>query len=244
MLDKRYHYSHALILMTVGKAGNVVWDFAVIYLLFCEASASTPALKSNARCVALNTLFRIPGDRLMHGQLVAVARDSEHRISKNLADEIRVLAGLGVDGDAHQGTTVKHRSRVTADPTQPNLRQVHLIQAELFEELRNRGFIVDPAELGENITNRGIDLLGLPTETLLRVGDSVGLKLTGLRNPCAQIDRFRPGFMAAVLARGENGELIRKAGVMTIVQTGGVLRPGDPITIELPAPTYLPLEQV
>jgi MOSC domain-containing protein YiiM len=180
----------------------------------------------------------------MNGQVVAVARDGEHRFSKHLVSEIHVLAGLGVEGDAHQGITVKHRSRVAVDPTQPNLRQVHLMQAELFEELHDRGFTVGPAELGENITTRGIDLLGLPTGTLLRVGGSVVLKLTGLRNPCVQINRLQPGLMAAVLARGENGELIRKAGVMAIVQAGGVLRPDDPIVIELPAPPHLPMEQV
>ena len=155
-----------------------------------------------------------------------------------------MIAGLGVEGDAHQGVMVKHRSRVAADPTQPNLRQVHLIHAELFDELRRKGFEVQPADLGENVTTEGVDLLGLPRGSLLRVGASVVLEVTGLRNPCAQIERFQPGLLAAVLDRGPEGKLIRKAGIMTVAREGGVIQPGDSIGVELPPMPHLPLERV
>ena len=180
----------------------------------------------------------------MSGRVVAVARDGEHRFSKQLVAEIVILNGLGVEGDAHQGVTVKHRSRVAADPTQPNLRQVHLIHSELFEELRGKGFEVNPAAMGENIATEGIDLLALPKGTLLSIGADVVLQVTGLRNPCAQIERFQPGLLAAVLDRGPNAEVIRKAGVMTIVREGGIVRQGDPIATELPPLPHLPLERV
>lgn len=178
------------------------------------------------------------------GRVIAVAKDGSHRFSKHIEAEINVVAGLGVDGDAHQGITVKHRSRVAADPTQPNLRQVHLIHSELFEELKSKGFEVDPADLGENITTLGVDLLSLPRNTRLAIGNTVLLEVTGLRNPCAQIERFQLGLLAAVLDRGPNGELIRKAGIMAVVVTGGIIRPDDPIKVEMPPPPYLPLERV
>lgn len=165
-------------------------------------------------------------------RVVAVARDADHRFSKQLVPEIRILAGLGVEDDAHLGVTVQHRSRVARDPTKPNLRQVHLIHAELFDELREKGFIVGPADLGENITTAGIDLLALPRATLLHIGEVV-LEVTGLRNPCIQIERFQPGLLAAVFGKGPDGALIRKTGVMTVVRSGGVVRPGDAIEVEL-----------
>jgi len=180
----------------------------------------------------------------MVAQVSAVARDGEHRFSKRTVAEISVLAGLGVEGDAHRGVTVKHRSRVAADPTQPNLRQVHLIHSELFVELRAKGFEVEPANLGENVTTAGLDLLSLPRNTQLAIGATVVLEVTGLRNPCAQIERFQPGLLAAVLDRGPNGEVIRKAGIMTVVLTGGIIRAGDQIGVNLPLPPYLPLERV
>lgn len=178
------------------------------------------------------------------GRVVAVARDGSHRFSKRPAPAIEVIAGLGVKGDAHAGTTVKHRSRVAADPSQPNLRQVHLIHAELFAELERKGFRVRPADLGENITTGGIDLLTLPRHSLLLIGPDVTLEVTGLRNPCVQIERFQPGLLAAVLGRGPNNEVIRKAGIMTIVKSGGVIRPGDRISITMPPEPHLPLERV
>ena len=180
----------------------------------------------------------------MSAHVVAVARDDGHRFSKVAGGAITLSAGLGVDGDAHQGVTVKHRSRVAVDPTQPNLRQVHLIQAELFEELAAKGFAVGPADLGENITTRGLDLLALPRDSVLTIGASARLAVTGLRNPCAQIERFRTGLLAAVLDRGPEGQLIRKAGIMTVVLEGGPVRPGDPIAVALPPRPHHPLERV
>lgn len=180
----------------------------------------------------------------MAGYVLAVAKDAHHRFSKQLARELQILTGLGVQGDAHKGVTVKHRSRVAADPGQPNLRQVHLIHAELFDELAAKGFKVGPADLGENITTSEIELLALPRGTLLKIGDSVTLEVTGLRNPCVPIERFQPGLLAAVLDKGPNGELIRKAGIMAIVLSGGVVRAEDRIAVELPSPPHQPLERV
>nr|WP_250126131.1 MOSC domain-containing protein [Chroococcidiopsis sp. CCMEE 29] len=142
------------------------------------------------------------------------------------------------------GETVKHRSRVAVDPTQPNLRQVHLIHAELHDELQAAGFVVLAGQMGENVTTRGVDLLGLPTSTRLHLGDAAVVELTGLRNPCAQLDRFQSGLMAAVLGRDKHGKLIRKAGVMGIVVVGGEVRPGNPIRIELPSEPHQPLDRV
>jgi MOSC domain-containing protein YiiM len=149
-----------------------------------------------------------------------------------------------VEGDAHFGETVKHRSRVARDPDQPNLRQVHLIHTELHEALRAAGFTVSAGQMGENITTCGVDLLGLPTGTRLRVGNTAVIEITGLRNPCVQLDNFQSGLMAAVLARDEPGNLIRKAGVMAIVLEGGEVRPGDPIIVELPPEPHRPLKTV
>ena len=168
------------------------------------------------------------------GIVTAVSLRKGHHFSKTNSLSIRLLKGLGVDGDAHMGETVKHRSRVAKDPTQPNLRQVHLLHEELFAELQAKTFIVRPGEMGENVTTRGIDLLGLPTGARLRLGDTAIVEVTGLRNPCVQIDRFQQGLMAATLDRDADGNLIRKAGVMGIVLSGGDVRPGDAIKIELP----------
>ena len=165
----------------------------------------------------------------------AVCSAGGHGFSKAVQSGIRLLAGLGVEGDAHLGATVQHRSRVKKDPSAPNLRQVHLIHSELFDELRAAGFAVEPGELGENITTRGIDLLGLPAGTRLQVGGSAIVELTGLRNPCHQIDDFQPGLMSAVLGRDAAGGLVRKSGVMSIVIAGGAIEPGDSIAVELPA---------
>lgn len=180
----------------------------------------------------------------MRGRVIAVARDGAHRFSKEVVEAITIIAGLGVEGDAHAGTTVRHRSRVRADPTQPNLRQVHLIHAELFAEVAAKGFAIAPADLGENITTQGIDLLALPRGTVLAVGESVRLEVTGLRNPCAQIDAFQTGLLGAVLEKAPDGTLIRKSGIMSIVLAGGVVRAGDVIEVRLPAPPLLPLERV
>ncbi|MGE7469191.1 MOSC domain-containing protein [Bosea sp. NPDC003192] len=178
------------------------------------------------------------------GTIVAVARDDGHRFSKPILPAIRLLAGLGVEGDAHCGKTVKHRSRVAVDPTQPNLRQVHLIHAELFEELADKGFSLQPGDMGENVTTRGLDLLGLPAGTRLRLGSEALVEVTGLRNPCVQIEAFQPGLLKAVLGRDADGNLIRKAGVMAVVLQGGEVHPGDSIGITFPALPYRALERV
>jgi len=180
----------------------------------------------------------------MTGVVTAVSSDSAHRFSKPNRAVIRLLAGLGVEGDAHLGKTVQHLSRIRRDPSQPNLRQVHLLHAELHEELRAAGFDVSAGQMGENITTRSINLLGLPTGTRLHLGEAAVVEVTGLRNPCAQLDRFRPGLMAAVLDRDAAGRLIRKAGIMAIVLTGGEVRPGDPIRITLPPAPHRPLQPV
>ena len=176
--------------------------------------------------------------------VVAVNRLAEHRLSKDRVESVRLVAGMGVEGDAHAGRTVQHRSRVRKDPTQPNLRQVHLIHAELHDELRERGFAVGAGDMGENVTTRGVDLLALPTRTRLRLGDHAVVEVTGLRNPCTQLDGFQNGLMAAVLDRDADGELVRRSGVMGIVLEGGEVRAGDPIGVELPAPPHVPLAPV
>ena len=178
------------------------------------------------------------------GVVTAVSRSPSHTFSKGNEERIVLVAGLGVEGDAHAGVTVKHRSRVAADPTQPNLRQVHLIHAELHDELRAAGFAVSPGEMGENVTTRGVDLLGLPVGARLHLGAAAVVEVTGLRNPCAQIDRFQPGMLAAVLDRDEHGNLVRKAGIMGVVLSGGEVRPGDPVRVELPPEPHRPLDRV
>ncbi|MET1073606.1 MAG: MOSC domain-containing protein [Umezawaea sp.] len=178
------------------------------------------------------------------GTIEAVSRSSEHTFTKPNAGEIRLLEGLGVAGDAHQGVTVKHRSRVRRDPTAPNLRQVHLIHAELHDELRALGYEVAPGAVGENVTTRGVDLLALPTGARLHLGPSAVVEVTGLRNPCLQLDGFRRGLMKAVLDRDAEGKLVRKAGVMGVVLAGGVVRPGDAIRVELPDEPHRGLEPV
>ena len=176
--------------------------------------------------------------------VTAVSLCAVHTFSKPNATGIRLLAGLGVEGDAHLGVTVKHRTLVRRDPSRPNLRQVHLIHAELHEELRAAGFTVAAGQIGENVTTRGIDLLGLPVGTRLHLGEAAVVEVTGLRNPCGQLDRFQAGLTAALLGRDEHGRVIRKAGIMSIVLAGGDVRPGDAIEIELPPPPHQPLERV
>jgi MOSC domain-containing protein YiiM len=174
----------------------------------------------------------------------AVSRGRSHSFSKRTELWITLVAGHGVEGDAHAGVTVKHRSRVAKDPSQPNLRQVHLMHAELFEELRDQGFRVAAGDLGENITTRGLDILSLPRGTRLRIGDTAVVELTGLRNPCVQIDRFQKGLLSAMIARDNHGRVVRKSGVMGIVLHGGDVRPGDAIVVELPAQPRVELDVV
>jgi len=177
-------------------------------------------------------------------RVVAVSKDGEHRFSKPLVDAVTLVAGWGIEGDAHAGTTVQHRSRVARDPSQPNLRQVHLLHAELFDEVAEAGFSVKPGQMGENVTTSGIDLLGLPEGAVLHLGDDASVQVTGLRNPCQQINGFEPGLLRAVLGRAEDGTVERKGGVMSVVLTGGTVRPGDRIRVELPAGERRPLQPV
>jgi MOSC domain-containing protein YiiM len=181
---------------------------------------------------------------MVDGIVTAVSRSASHTMVKPNQESIRLLCGLGVEGDAHLGETVKHRSRVRRDPSQPNLRQVHLIHEELYDELREAGFTVVPGQMGENVTTRGVKLLGLPARTRLHLGKGAVVEVTGLRNPCVQLDRLQPGLMAAALGRDEKGGLIRKTGVMSIVVGDGEVQPGDPIRVELPPQPHRPLVPV
>ena len=178
------------------------------------------------------------------GVVTAVSRSATHTLIKPNQESVRLRTGLGVEGDAHQGETVKHRSRVARNPTEPNLRQVHLIHAELHDELRAAGMAVLAGQMGENITTRGVDLLGLPTGTRLHLGATAVVEVTGLRDPCAQLNSIQPGLMAATLGRDKRGNLIRKAGVMGIVLADGEVRPADTIGIELPPEPHRPLQPV
>ncbi len=180
----------------------------------------------------------------MSGTVTAVSRGPAHDFTKPNEASITLLAGLGVEGDAHLGETVKHRARVKKDPTAPNLRQVHLLHAELLDELRAGGFDLSPGQLGENVTSAGVDLLALPVGATLYLGETAAVQVAGLRNPCYQLDDLTPGLMKATLGRDADGKLIRKAGVMSVVLTGGVVRPGDTIRIELPPEPHEALEPV
>ena len=181
----------------------------------------------------------------MDARVIGVACDGEHRFGKPPRDAIRLVAGLGVEGDAHAGATVQHLSRLAKAPQTPNLRQVHLIHGELLDELAVKGFAVVPGALGENVTTRAIDLLGLSRGTRLRLGGEAVIEITGLRNPCWQIDaNIAPGAMAATLDRAPDGSLVRKAGVMAVVVAGGEVRPGDAIEIVLQPEEHRALEPV
>ena len=176
--------------------------------------------------------------------VVAVSCSANHTFSKPSQPFIKLIEGIGVEGDAHSGTSVKHRYLVNKNPENTNLRQVHLIQSELFDEVRAKGFSVDSGQLGENITTRGVDLLALPTGTKLRIGAEAVIELTALRNPCNQIDDYQKGLLNAVVDRGEEGNIIRKAGVMGIVLMGGTIRPRDSIIFDIPAEPHHQLEYI
>ncbi len=180
----------------------------------------------------------------MPPHVIAVARDETHRFSKLVVPKIELLTGLGVKGDAHCGEKARHRSRVKADPTQPNLRQVHLFQSELFDEYGEKGFKVLPADLGENITTRGIDLLYLPKSTILKLGQTAQVQITGFRNPCAQIDTFQSGLLSTFIRRNEKGNLERRTGIMGVVIASGCVTAGDQITVYLPQKPHEPLSRV
>ena len=206
--------------------------------------ADTLVRPAGAVVEQVNDQLLRPIDASGQPHVVAVSLSPTHSFSKINQDSIRLYAGEGVEGDAHAGGTVKHRSRVKQNPDQPNLRQVHLMHVELLEELSEKGFQVKPGDIGENITTRGIDLLDLPEGTRLHIGSAAVVEVTGLRNPCAQLDAFQAGLTAACLDHDDEGNLIRKAGVMSVVLTGGSVRPGDIIRIELPMQPHKPLERV
>jgi MOSC domain-containing protein YiiM len=180
----------------------------------------------------------------LRGTIVAVSRSETHTFAKANRDSVRLVEGFGVEGDAHGGSTVKHRSRVARDATRPNFRQVHLMHAELLDELARLGFEVAPGDLGENLTTRGIPLLDLPTGARLHLGDRAVIELTGLRNPCVQIDRFQTGLLAQVARRNDAGDIVRRAGVMSIVVAGGPVRAGDAVVVEMPSGPHRALEPV
>ncbi len=176
--------------------------------------------------------------------VISLSKSQGHNFSKSVYSSITLVKGEGVDGDAHRGMTVKHRSRVKVDPTQPNLRQVHLIHYELIQELQDKGFNVQAATMGENITTKNIDLLSLPKGTKLKIGKDVILEITGLRNPCKQLDNFQKGLTSAVLDKDDKGNVIRKAGIMAIVLMSGKISIGDSIIIDLPPRPHQILERV
>lgn len=178
------------------------------------------------------------------GQVVAVARDDEHRFSKPTRESITLIAGHGVEGDAHAGGTVKHRSRMRKDADTPNLRQVHLIHSELFDLMAERGYDIAAGAMGENVTTRGVDLLALPRGTRLELGGGAIVELTGLRNPCSQINGLADGLMKQMVYVDESGETVRLAGVMSVVVAGGVVRPGDTIRVIEPSGPHEALRAV
>ena len=180
----------------------------------------------------------------MEPRIVAVCARPGHHFSKTPREAITLVAGVGVERDGHAGERVQHRSRVRANPDQPNLRQVHLLHEELFEDVAQAGFTVTPGDMGENVTTRGIDLLALPRGTRLRLGDAAEVEITGLRNPCSQIDDFQPGLLAQVVGKDASGRIFRKAGIMGIVLTGGTVRPGDPIRVTFPPEPHERLDRV
>jgi len=175
---------------------------------------------------------------------VGVSKDSQHRFSKQPCSSVTLLEGLGVEGDAHAGVTVQHLSRIAADPTQPNLRQVHLIHFEFFDEAREHGYELAQGDLGENVLTAGLDLLALPRDTRLHLGDQAVVRVTGLRNPCQQINNFRSGLLKLAVTHDENGSLVRKAGIMGVVERGGTVTASDTIRVELPPAPHIPLDRV
>ena len=178
------------------------------------------------------------------GRVTSVNSSAVHEFSKSPQPSVRLLEGLGVEGDAHCGATVKHRSRVRRNPDQPNLRQVHLLHTELFDEVAALGHPLRPGDMGENITTTGVDLLALPRDTVLLLGDTAQVRVTGLRNPCWQIDAFSSGLLEHMVGVDEQGRTVRRAGVMAVVRRRGLVRTGDTITVVLPAPPHHRLDRV
>jgi MOSC domain-containing protein YiiM len=208
--------------------------------LFLNTAATVAVLTSGCTQASAKVVY----DRAMPAKILYVHCSSNHGFSKQSQSSIQLLAGLGVENDAHMGQTVKHRSRVAIDPSQANLRQVHLLHHELFGELFSKGFSVGPGDIGENITTSGLELLKLPTGTLLHLGDRAVVQVTGLRNPCNQLNDFLPGLMQALLEKDHTGALIRKAGIMGIVLASGEVAAGASIGVEKPAAPHRALERV
>lgn len=207
-------------------------------------SLSHPSFSLKTRHKTCKCKNRLMPLKELSGCVVAVSRDTAHRFSKPVVEEIVLIAGWGIEGDTHAGVTVQHRSRVARDPTQPNLRQVHLIHSELFDEMASKGYQIEAGQLGENVTTLGIDLLALPTGTFLHLGADAVVRVTGLRNPCQQINGFEPGLLREVLGRTEDGAVQRKGGVMAVVVAGGTVRADHPIRVELPTGEVTPLSPV
>jgi molybdopterin converting factor small subunit len=231
-----------------GMKGQLVEDDVIrsgIAIAVNDVLTESGLLEPVPEAAAIRILPAIGGgDRGGSGVVEAVSISPGHTLAKANQASIRLVAGIGIEGDVHSGAKVKHRSRVRRDPEQPNLRQVHLIQAELHDELIDAGFSVAAGIMGENVTTRGIDLLGLPTGARLHLGVTAVIEVTGLRNPCDQLDGIQPGLMNAVLDRDASGGLVRKAGVMAVVLSDGEVRPGDPVRVELPPPPHQRLEPV
>ena len=152
--------------------------------------------------------------------VVGLSIDDGHHFSKRAVERVTMVAGVGIEGDVHAGPLVQHRSRVRVDPNQPNLRQVHLIDDAVFAVAASAGFEIDHGDLGENVTVSGLDVHGLAVGTMLRLGESAFVAVTGLRNPCGQINGLRPGLLD-VLRRADGGDIVRRAGIMGVVVRGG-----------------------
>lgn len=180
----------------------------------------------------------------LNGRVISVNKLPTHNLSKEPVSAIQLITGIGVEGDAHAGKTVKHRSRVKQDPTQPNLRQVHLIHSELFDELATQGFMIQPGMMGENITTTGIDLLALYRGTQLHIGPEAIIEITGLRNPCNQLNGLQEGLMQALVFTNDQGQVVRKAGIMGVVLQGGWIKADDGIRVELPCEPHIGLDWV
>ena len=177
------------------------------------------------------------------GSVVAVSRSAKHGFSKEVQTSITLLAGRGVEGDAHAGETVQHLYRVKLDPTAPNLAQVHFLHAELLDEMGPQGYALAPGAMGENVLTQGLDLLGMPTGALFRIGEAV-VEISGIRDPCKKIDALGKGLTKRLFDRAADGMLMRKAGIMGVVRQGGAIRPGDTIEVELPPGPHRRLEVV
>ena len=178
------------------------------------------------------------------GKVFSVSKKSTHEFSKEIQEKIKLITMHGVDGDAHAGKYVKHRSRVKKDPNQLNIRQVHLMTSELLEEFQGVGHHIKPGDLGENITTVGIDLINLPKGTILKIGPEAEVEITGLREPCKQIEDFQNGLLKRVISKNNSGKLDVKSGVMSIVTQGGTVRPGDKIKVIYPNQPHVELKFV